>query len=392
VPGGGMLGCAPMTGALRRAALPVAALVLGVAARCAVATLGHNYDMLSYTVVAKVLEDGANVYAATSRYNYAPPWSYVVHRLAVIASGFDHAFAVFKWELTILLTLVDIGIAAWLYERFGRRAAILFFLNPISIVISGYHRQFDNIAILLGLLAAGLAERHAERHRATVASAVLGLSLAVKHVLFAFPFWLAVKEKSLRERLVVLVLPVALFAATFLPFLSGGRAGIIRNVLLYRGFANAPLWRLALPSSFLAVVSPTLLFLAVLGGLGLWLRRRDPVESLLLYLAALVAFSPTVANQSLAIPAATVAVFPNPLFAAFVAVASLHLLVDHQGLDLAAVQRVVPPELVGYTTQMVLLLAGLVWLLLAARSRRPAQAATPVLQQAPPGSPGGQGA
>ena len=35
----------------------------------------------------------------------------------------------------------------------GRTAAYLFFLNPISIIITGDHNQFDNLALLLGLLS-----------------------------------------------------------------------------------------------------------------------------------------------------------------------------------------------------------------------------------------------
>ena len=138
----------------------------------------------------------------------------------------------------------------------------------------------------------------------------------------------------------MLTVPVAVFAATFLPFLREGAAGIIQNVLLYRGYDNAPLWKLLLPSGVLAVVSPTMLFLAVLAVSGLLLHHRNRVDSLLIYQIVLVAFSPAVANQSLAIPAAAMAVFPNALFGVFVAMASVHLLIHHEGLNIEAVQWV----------------------------------------------------
>lgn len=167
----------------------------------------------------------------------------------------------------------------------------------------------------------------------------------------------------------MLAVPVAVFAATFLPFLREGVAGIVQNVLLYRGYDNAPLWRLLLPSGVLAVVSPTMLFLAVLTVSGLLLHHRTRVDSLLIYQLVLVAFSPTVANQSLAVPAAAMAVFPNALFGVFVAMASVHLLIHHEGLNLEVVQRLVPAAAVGYTAQVLVLLAGLAWMLFGARLR-----------------------
>jgi len=44
------------------------------------------------------------------------------------------------------LSLVDLGIFFVLWKKFGRPAAALFFLNPISVIITGYQSQFDNLA------------------------------------------------------------------------------------------------------------------------------------------------------------------------------------------------------------------------------------------------------
>lgn len=333
----------------------------------AVSTLGYNYDVLSYVSVARVVEDGKNIYAETSRYNYAPPWSYVVHRLAVWATYFPNPFAAFRWELTILLTIVDICIAVLLFERYGMLASLLFFLNPVTVFITGYHRQFDNTAVLVGLLAAGFAERDDTRSRVPLVTLTVGFSLAVKHVLFAFPLWLAAKERTFRDRLLMLLVPPGLFALTFLPFLADGAAGIVKNVFLYRGYDNAPLWRFLFPPSVLGVVSPTLLFLATLTVAGILLRRRRQIESLLIYLVLLVIASPAIANQALTLPAVTMAVFPNVAFGLFVAVALVHLLIHHEGLHLESVKALVPASAVGYTVQVILLLSGLVWVLCGKR-------------------------
>ena len=62
------------------------------------------------------------------------------------------------------------GAAAW--------ASLLFFANPVSILISSRHLQFDGLAILF-LLAAIL---FSERARDVSAAAALSVSLLVKHV------------------------------------------------------------------------------------------------------------------------------------------------------------------------------------------------------------------
>jgi hypothetical protein len=37
------------------------------------------------------------------------------------------------------------------------------------------------------------------------------------------------------------------FAAGFVPFLANGHAGIVKNVLQYHSFNNAPFWHVFLP-------------------------------------------------------------------------------------------------------------------------------------------------
>ncbi len=346
----------------------IGGLVLGIGARCAVSTLGHNFDTESYAIVAVAVEQVENVYAATPRYNYGPPWSYVVHRLAVWSWGFKRPFEAFKWMLTVLLTAVDIGIAAMLLQRAGPPACLMFFLNPVSIIITGYHRQFDNSALLLGMLCVSLLDRDA-RGRAWVGSSVLGLSLAVKHVLFALPFWLMPKERTWWERAVVLCLPIGLFCAGFVPYWAGGREGIVYNVLLYRSLANAPLWSVVLPSEVLGLISPTALFLLVLVVAGVLLRNRPRFELFLFYCLVLVIAAPAVSNQALAIVCAPIAVFPNAAFALFTVAATLFLLTDAHGLGLEGVKEALSGWDVGYGTQVLLLAGGFVWVLAGPRVR-----------------------
>src|SRR6185369_1491861 len=105
-----------------------------------------------------------------------------------------------------LLTLGDVAIWAVLRGRHGSRVAALFFLNPVSILITGLHGQFDNLAVLAALLAmlvmgeheAGRTAAAPGRGRWLCGLALIGLSLCVKHLLFVFPAWLALKEPTWR--------------------------------------------------------------------------------------------------------------------------------------------------------------------------------------------------
>jgi hypothetical protein len=358
----------------RRRLLAAALLVLvAVGSRVLLGNLGYNFDVSSYVVVEQIVDQGENVYAHTIRYNYGPIWFYVVHAIALTAHLFADSWTAFLLLLSLLLALVDLMIAGLLYERFGPAAAALFLLNPVSIMISGFHRQFDNIPVLLAMVAVVMLERsRCDRLdlRFVGGLAALGLSLAVKHVFFAFPLWLALRERSWRRRIAALVVPPLLFLLGFVPFLAGGRDGIVRNVFLYRSMANAPLWRSVFGPVFGGATGPALLLFAALL-VGAWLeRRRDRFHGLLVYTVVVVAFSPAVANQYLAIPVAAASSLVNPFFVVYSLVAGAHLVFDpvETGPFIAPAVAANLPDL--FPLETALLLGAWVWVVVKDRLRR----------------------
>lgn len=336
-------------GATSRRASAVTLLLLlgGAALRFWVSRYGHNYDLESYRIVAEIAERGGNVYAETDRYNYGPVWFYVLGLLERVSDLFGNEERAFRIGLISLLTAVDLGIWAILRRRFGLVAAFLFFLSPISIVITGYHNQFDNLAILLAL-AAMLVYATA----AVPGLLLLALSLTVKHVLLVFPLWLAIKERGLDRKALALVLPLAVFVLSFVPFLPEGRAGIVENVVRYESFDNAPFWHTVLPGILRSLVPPFALFGAAFLVLGFVWRRRDHVEAVLLYLLTAVVFAPAIANQYLALAVPAAAAFSNAAFLAFQALGLWLLSVHPDGLHhawlLARAPRRLVFEEVGY--------------------------------------------
>jgi hypothetical protein len=304
--------------------LPVV-ILLGLAARLAAATLGHNYDLDSWGIVAEVMRHGGNVYAETTRYNYGPVWFLILRGLDALAGSRP---ALFHFLIAGFLSLADVGICWLLCRRAGRLAGVLFFLNPVSIIITGFHCQFDNLAILLALISVLWLgddfERPVDRRKLS-ALALLGLSLATKHLFFLFPFWLAVKQRGGWQKLVVLVVPAAVFLLAFAPYWAGGRAGIMANVFGYHSAQNGLFYRLVTPEFIQFVCDQNRLWYGLLILFAFVCRARNGFESLLIYSGALVAFAPSTSNQYLAIPMALAAVFPSVPFGCYMAASLVQL-------------------------------------------------------------------
>lgn len=325
--------------------------VIGVVARLATATQGHNYDIDSYWIVANHVDAGENVYASTHRYNYGPAWFLILGVVKDVADQFPDPFVAFRYLVPTLLSAVDLGIAFMLERRFGPLTAILFVLNPVVILITGYHSQFDNLAVAVGLAAMLMLERgdgpEARSARWWVAGvAMLGLSLVVKHLLLVLCLWLAMRQRSLVRTAMVAIVPPAILVASFLPFVAEGGSGIVANVIEYRSAENAPFHTWIVPRLLQRHVSEVMLFGGVLLALGFLWRRRPPVEQLLLYTVAVVLLSPGLYNQYLAIPAAAIAVYPNGGYLAYAAAATAYLVADSSNLANIAIRDLLPGFLV----------------------------------------------
>lgn len=224
---------------LKRWAFPLVALIIGVGARLYLAANFYgNYDQQSYDIVINIMARGGNVYADTFRYNYAPLWAYILLGLAHIAiwlhAGSSHVV------IRGFLTLVDVADAlliARLAERTcrgrGRIAFSAYMLNPVAILLVGYHGQFENLMLLPILGAMSYMQENGKRFSPAIVWVLGTVSLITKHIglfsvwmLFAYAF-------SGRRRFIFLALSIVAFTATFLPFLPAGLNGIIHNVFLY---------------------------------------------------------------------------------------------------------------------------------------------------------------
>jgi hypothetical protein len=302
------------------------AMVFSLLAKVALASQGQNFDVTSYRLVSNIQELGQSVYANTERYNYGPIWAWIV-------AGFGHLAGpgtggLFHMWIAGFLAMVDVLIAVAAARAYSWMAALIFLLSPIGLLISGFHSQFDNLAVLMGLSAWLLIRAGKPKTPAFLLSAVcLGVSLIVKHILFLFPVWMVFWKPlgKLRNRILYALIAYGLFAIGFLPwcFDPASRAGIRRNVFGYNsslGFSwigyIIDLFRPLSPSP----IAPTLqtaswspwvkiLWIVLMVAVGAVLVRKGVRELYLFYLLALYASSPALTTQYEAIPLLAAAVF-----------------------------------------------------------------------------------
>ncbi len=352
----------------RRASLLAAGFLAALAARLALLyVFPGNYDTDSYAIVAEVVRRGGDPYRETTRYNYSPLWAGVC--VAVEAAA-KTAGARPTTILGLLLLLTDAATALLVYRLARPRrsrsasalAALLFFANPVSILISSHHLQFDGIAILFLLVAIASTERA----RDLPAAAALSLSLLVKHVAGLHP--LLFRRRPGWRGVVPVVFPYAVFGASFLPYLASWRE-IVERVLLYRGVTGNYGIEVLVLLPGVPDWAPVPIFVAAVAAALFFLQKVELARaSLLLFLVVLV-FAPGFGRQYCVWPIALGALFAGPGFFLYSAVAGAFLV----GALFPAAQDAVP--LPGWYGPFWAAIAWLAWELRGTGGRRPAEVA-----------------
>lgn len=320
----------------------LALFFIGIVLRFMVMAFGHNYDFDSYCIVGEISGNLRNVYAETSRYNYGPVFFVfqgLLYRLSQIAG--DNWMNLYRVLIVSLLVFADLGIAVFIAYRYSITKALLFFLNPVSIIISGYHNQFDNIAILFALLSILYFNDDPKWNRRDIGFVVFfTLSLMTKHILFLVPVILLFTSRlSMKKKALYAFVPPMLFLLSFVPFVVGNPAafqGMKDNVFLYRSLNNSPLLhalydRIGLPSGMSFFV-----YIACMISVAFAVRKQDYDAALFIYLIAMLTFSSAIANQYLAIPMAALFVLGSGGWKyIYIAVSTFFLLINGNGLHLS---------------------------------------------------------
>jgi hypothetical protein len=297
-----------------------AALVI----RAAVLARVHpNFDTTAWQIVVDILRRGGDLYRETERYNYSPLWAGVLYGLAGLADALGVSFV---RTVAVFLTLVDVGTAAVIWRIGVARGrtpvaagwlALLFFANPVSVLVSSQQVMFDGLSILFLLLALWAAERKSSSPTATVG--FLSLSLLAKHITWFHPLLFAARRREPRLKWTAALSPYLVFLLSFLPFWRSWE-GIRAHVFGYRGldevYGTEPLRFV----TWLPRETTTVLFvLAALAAVGLLRRVELGRASLMLFLVILI-FTPGICPYYFVWPVALGALYPGVGFAVYTAV------------------------------------------------------------------------
>ena len=237
----------------------LAMILTGVVIRVVIAfaTVGSEYDMASFRLVARELDAPSDIYSTVNgqiefegetgtlfRWPYAPaffPWIYASEWLA------DHSALAFHGLVQLPAIAADVAIALLILWAFGQRrvpertrlaAAGLVLLGPSFIAISGYHGQIDSLAILPAVAGVLAWERAKTPHRATVAGSLLGAGAALKTVPAFMILALLPTARTVPEGVRLTAVTAAVPLAMLLPFAITDFAGV-RDLTEYGGAPGA---------------------------------------------------------------------------------------------------------------------------------------------------------
>jgi hypothetical protein len=307
-----------------KAGLLAAGFLAALAIRLAlILAVRANYDTESYDIVTEIARRGGDLYGETDRYNYSPLWSRVLMGTAFAAdvTGLRRTTV-----LGFLLLAGDTMTAVLVFVLASRRrggttaawAALSFFANPVSILVSSAHLQFDGLAILFLVCAIAVSGRG----RDLGAAASLALSLLVKHVT-AFHPTLFRRRPGLRGWIPVLA-PYVVFVASLAPYAASWR-GIRDRVILYRGltyqYGFEALLLLGVPEWV-----PIALFAAAVVVAVVWLRKIELARASLLLFLVILVFAPGFGRQYCVWPIALGAVAGGLGYALYSLIAAAFLL------------------------------------------------------------------
>ncbi len=307
----------------------VAIVLLGLGIRLFFAyhTTG-NHDMVSWYIDKDVLEHGENIFSVTDRYNYSPFWLLALKLLMKI----NHLLPRFSFMFIVraFLTLIDL-VTLWFVSRTaqligfsGLKAAALFFLNPVTIIISGYHGQFDNIAILFLFVAIYLVIRYG-RKAAYVAWFLVTLGIVAKHEILQQSLILLRHMKRSNAKIAALFLStVLLFLLCFLPYWREGSARILGNVFRYGGISR-PYGFIFLDFNSAAAIIHKYLFIALLLLWPFCFGAKQLIKSSLIGMLLFLTFTSGISAQQFVLPIALAALQPSAGFYLFTITASLFL-------------------------------------------------------------------
>jgi len=216
--------------------LLVAAVLFATSVKLLLAwfTVGSN-DVVTWLTFAKTAQTcGGCVYGSLGPYGDPfnhPPFIIHVLNLLPVSSGL---FPFWLRLPSIAADVVSLFLVHRLEPDLSRNALLLLALNPVSVLISGFHGNTDPVMIAFLLAAIFFATKS----KAVLAGLAFGMAVNIKVIplLFAPCFLVYIMSKKRRAQFCVSVILAVLLLS--LPYVLDARE-VVKSVLGYRGlFTN----------------------------------------------------------------------------------------------------------------------------------------------------------
>jgi hypothetical protein len=170
--------------------LGLAVVAVAIAVRLVLAMLAYGTsDVMTWELLGRLFMSGENFYA-TQLHNWPALWIYFCAAAVAIhdASGLPF-FTLIKLppiaaDAGITVVLYLFGLRQTRQPDRAARLGLTYALNPVSILITGYHGQFDSLMLAPTVLAWFLLDRKVSvsRSRLIVAALLLGLGIWFKPI------------------------------------------------------------------------------------------------------------------------------------------------------------------------------------------------------------------
>ena len=302
--------------------LPILLLIAAVARLVPALILptGATYDIESFRMVTDALLGGQEVYSASlGRHPYLPFQMFIMGAMALLSRGTGLPYVV---AIKLPAIAADVAIAGAIYIALMRGGVrretavyfgLLYALNPVSLVVSAYHGQFEAVTLLLMTISWFFWEF--DRHTARSGTA-LGLAILNKTwPIITLPVML-MRQPGWRPRLLYGGLAVGVplvFTALYLAAYSADPQVMLGRALTHRGVPGywgpsallAPLGRFSAAAQglFDALVAIRNWLLAAAILFALWqTRHRDALHAQLAVILSVLAVTVGFGNQWLLWP------------------------------------------------------------------------------------------
>lgn len=331
-------------------------LFAGSVLRILLAAGPYNSDVRSFIEDAELFRQGKNLYLSQPVYSYTPLFFILMGILGYVER--TAGFSSFAFTERSFLSLVDIVTVIVLMQIARQRklselkTAALFFLNPISVIITGHHGQFDNLSILFLLIGIYLAGKKIipESKKTLLIWLSLTTGIIIKHgiVFQVLIFWFHYLKRKWKAVL-LFVSSIGVFLLTFVPYLPLAWPQINRQVFTYIATVGTYGTSYAL-YSICGMCYP-------INGIDLWsllrslfmlafivfvfiIHARDLARACLVAFLFFLTFTSGIAAQYFVMPIALGALFPTKWFYLYSVVAGLFAIGNWDELNFQPLQAV----------------------------------------------------